>query len=1288
MILTISTGTIFCQPVAAANIDVNSNMTNDQIQDIIDNVGVGDTITFLAGIYSNVKLSISTAVNLVSDEATLNSDGSSTIFTITGSDTAGTNITGFFINGNGMNIGISATNTYGINIIDNIFNNTYNAVSLSNVSESSISDNEINNNTDYAIDITDSGNLTSRNNVVIDGNTMINTNGGIYLVGSGFTITNNYLDMNYGDENGISGNNVYSTLIQGNTLVNGDDGINIYMLYKNLTINNNTIINMTGGYGDAISLANHNTNKETDTYTTITNNILDNNNYGIFIGGNFQGSIVNNSINNSLIAGMSSVGKKSATSGSLNANITGNNITNAGDLGISMENPNVLYLNLSDNNIESAGYSIQYNQYYRNNGDVILSGNTFSNPQNWIVSSSMTNDYIQSIIDGANTGDSITFLSGTYNDMALTISNALNLIGNGAILNNNGSSTIFTITGSNSAGTNITSFFINGSGTNNGINVVDTANINIADNIFNNTYNAVSLSNVSESSISDNEINNNTDNAIDIADNGDLDNVVIDGNTMINTDGGIYLVGSGFTITNNYIDMNGSTGNGISGSNVYSVLIENNTLLNGDDGINIYKSYKNFTVNNNTILNMGRDGISFVNHNAASIETDTSTVITNNYVQGNEYGLFIGGNFQGNVTNNVFDDSSLMGMQIKGKQQATQGILNANITGNNITNADDLGISMEHPDVEYLNLSANIIDSDGFSIQYNQYYRNNGDVILSGNTFSNPQNWIVTSTMTNDYIQSIIDGANTGDSITFLTGTYNDMALTISNALNLIGNGAILNNNGTSSTLTVNGPAASGTNITGFTISGAGENGISINNTDNVTISNNNITGNSVGVGINNSQDNTITNNNISDNTNNGVDVSDDSTSNDISDNTISGNGGNGVSLNGSDNNTVSSNTISDNGGNGVDVDSSSGNEITDNSISGNDENGVYLDSSDSNTVSNNNIYENTERGIYQVNSANNTVSNNKVHDNGINLNVTSVDPAYGAVINNPNKTITLTFSEAIEEGTGWIEFVNGNWEAIGFSYSIDGNTLTITPDEALVDGSYCVYLHTGSVTDLSGNPLNLYKSYFKLDTVSPTVVSTSPTNGATSVNPAKTITVTFSEAIRKSSNFWVELVNLTTGEDVDYTSYITGGNMLVISPVDDLAEVTYKVILHTGCVTDLAGNPLAVTSFRFTVGAAPTVTATSPVDGATNVNVAKTITVTFSEAIRKSSNFWVELVNFTTGEAVAYTSYITSGNILVINPTDDLAANTTYKVILHTGCVTDLAGNPLRLKSFSFTTR
>jgi len=146
-------------------------------------------------------------------------------------------------------------------------------------------------------------------------------------------------------------------------------------------------------------------------------------------------------------------------------------------------------------------------------------------------------------------------------------------------------------------------------------------------------------------------------------------------------------------------------------------------------------------------------------------------------------------------------------------------------------------------------------------------------------------------------------------------------------------------------------------------------------------------------------------------------------------------------------------------------------------------------------------------------------------------------------------------------------------------------------------------------------------------------------------------------------------------------------GNVLTITPSIRLPESKYKLSLHTGCVTDIAGNLLAGQSIYFSVGSSPTVTSTSPVDGERNVKTNKTITVTFSEAIQKSKTFYVELVD-STGTAVAFTSYITGGNILVIDPISNLVTNTTYKVKLHTGCVTDLAGNPLAAKTIIFTTR
>lgn len=199
-----------------------------------------------------------------------------------------------------------------------------------------------------------------------------------------------------------------------------------------------------------------------------------------------------------------------------------------------------------------------------------------------------------------------------------------------------------------------------------------------------------------------------------------------------------------------------------------------------------------------------------------------------------------------------------------------------------------------------------------------------------------------------------------------------------------------------------------------------------------------------------------------------------------------------------------------------------------------------------------------------------------------------------------------------------------------------------------------------------------------------PTIISSIPTNGARNVASIRTITVTFSEAIKEGTN-WIELVNSTINA-ITFTTSIDG-NVLTINTTTDLTEDRYKLMLHTGCVTDLAGNLLAGKSISFSVGTSPTINNTSPVDNTTNVKTNKTITVTFSESIRKSRKFWIELVD-NTGTAIDYTSYITGGNILVISPVNDLVANTTYKLKLHTGCVTDLAGNLLAGQSFSFTTQ
>jgi predicted outer membrane repeat protein len=97
-----------------------------------------------------------------------------------------------------------------------------------------------------------------------------------------------------------------------------------------------------------------------------------------------------------------------------------------------------------------------------------------------------------------------------------------------------------------------------------------------------------------------------------------------------------------------------------------------------------------------------------------------------------------------------------------------------------------------------------------------------------------------------------------------------------------------------------------------------------------------------------------------------------------------------------------------------------------------------------------------------------------------------------------------------------------------------------------------------------------------------------------------------------------------------------------------------------------------------------PTVKTISPKGGAGNIPTNQVITITFSESI-KSNSMWIVLQN-SKGTSIAIKTSI-SGNTLTIKPTSALSKGTKYTVLLHTGCVTDLAGDPLSGYTSTFTT-
>lgn len=98
----------------------------------------------------------------------------------------------------------------------------------------------------------------------------------------------------------------------------------------------------------------------------------------------------------------------------------------------------------------------------------------------------------------------------------------------------------------------------------------------------------------------------------------------------------------------------------------------------------------------------------------------------------------------------------------------------------------------------------------------------------------------------------------------------------------------------------------------------------------------------------------------------------------------------------------------------------------------------------------------------------------------------------------------------------------------------------------------------------------------------------------------------------------------------------------------------------------------------------APSVVSVSPLDGATDVALSSTISITFSEAMDTST---ITATSFTLDNGVTGSLAFSSGDtVATFTPSVSLHNGTTYTVSLGNS-ITDLAGNALTATSFSFTT-
>ncbi|MCP4348501.1 MAG: Ig-like domain-containing protein, partial [Desulfobacterales bacterium] len=311
---------------------------------------------------------------------------------------------------------------------------------------------------------------------------------------------------------------------------------------------------------------------------------------------------------------------------------------------------------------------------------------------------------------------------------------------------------------------------------------------------------------------------------------------------------------------------------------------------------------------------------------------------------------------------------------------------------------------------------------------------------------------------------------------------------------------------------------------------------------------------------------------------------------------------------------------------------------------------------------------------------------------------VSSTSPENDAESVSADSAVIVTFSEPMISDTvttATFSLSYGTDDVTG-TVTYNGTTGTFTPAEVLAYNTDYTAMITDAAKDLAGNPLeNDYTWSFTTgpepDTTPPTVSSTSPENNAVGVSVDSAIIATFSEPM-KSAAITTATFYISDGAGELAGTVTYDGTTGAFNPSENLTYNTIYTAVITADANDLAGNPLENDyTWSFTTGprpdtTPPTVSSTSPENGASDVSVDSSVIVTFSEPMKSSAitTATFSVSNGTDNIAGAVTYDGTTG---AFNPSENLEYNTAYTASVTTAAK-DLAGNPLENDyTWSFTT-
>ena len=332
---------------------------------------------------------------------------------------------------------------------------------------------------------------------------------------------------------------------------------------------------------------------------------------------------------------------------------------------------------------------------------------------------------------------------------------------------------------------------------------------------------------------------------------------------------------------------------------------------------------------------------------------------------------------------------------------------------------------------------------------------------------------------------------------------------------------------------------------------------------------------------------------------------------------------------------------------------------------------------------------------------------------------------------------ITLNFSEAVTLSGGNlnINLETGDTDrqvtisSISSANSASG-TYTVQSGDVSTDLSVnTIALSAGTLSDDASNNMSSFSipsgsnladnSTIVVDGVVPTVssVSASTTDGTYTAGDTIAVTIAFSESVTVTGTPQVTLETGSTDAVVDYSSGSGGATLAfnyTVASGHTSSDLDYagtsSLGLNSGTIKDGAGNDATLTlpspgasgslgaNKAFVIDAIVPVAEISPSNGSIDVAVASNITISFSEAVRKTDDTILEDNNVdavvtlkdadANGTDIPFDATINDAKtVITVDPSDSFLSEQTIYVAIGSGVLEDLADNSVGGASVTFIT-